>query len=97
MPQPRSKRNQAQELTLVIPEDVAWSLGVISRSLAVIALRFSRSRLKSDKARVQYLKRFGFDRNDIAAILGTTPGTVSVRLSEKSSPKRARRKKRGKD
>ena len=66
-------------------------LSTISRSLGVLALRLSPTRPKNDKQRIHFLKGLGFDRNEIAGILGASPETVSVRLSER---KRKRRRKR---
>jgi len=41
------------------------------------------SSLKESKnpERIRFLSKFGFDRNQIAAILDSTPGTVSKELS----------------
>ena len=66
-------------------------LSTISRSLGVLALRISPKHPKNNTQRIRYLQGLGFDRNEIAGILGSTPGTVSVRLSER---KRKRRRKR---
>ena len=93
----RSESVDFEEVQLVVPDDVSSTLASISRSLAAIALRLSRSSLKTDKARIHYLQGLGLDRNHIAAILGTTPATVSVRLSEKRSGKPRRRGRRGKN
>lgn len=95
----RGKRRTGgpDQIQLVVPDEIGKSLRTIGRSLAAIALRLSRSGLKTDKARIHYLQRLGFDRNDIAGILGTSPATVSVRLSERRSRKEGRRRKRGKD
>ncbi len=91
------KKGDSDEVTVVVPDEIGTSLKAIGRCLAAIALRVSRSQLKTDKARIHYLQGLGFDRNDIAGILGTTPATVSVRLSERRSGQGSRRKKRGKD
>lgn len=96
----RGKRRTGEpdQMALVVPDEVGKSLKTIGRSLAAIALRLSHSGLKTDKARIHYLQGLGFDRNDIAGILGTSPATVSVRLSERRSRKESRRRrKRGKD
>lgn len=37
---------------------------------------------KTDTDKILFLSSLGFDRNAIAAIIGTTPATVSVRQSE---------------
>lgn len=93
----RGRGDQPDEPTLRVPDEIGKSLRTIGRSLGAVALRLSHSRLKTDKARIHYLQGLGFDRNDIAGILSTTPGTVSVRLSERRSSKQMRKKKRGKD
>jgi DNA-directed RNA polymerase specialized sigma24 family protein len=66
------------------------ALTQISRSLAVLALRLSPHRPKTDTEQIYYLHGLGFERHEISAILGTTPGTVSVRLSEKKSQAKRR-------
>lgn len=93
----RGRKDDSEEAKLVVPGQVASNLASISRSLAAIALRLSRSTLKTDKERIHYLKGLGLDRNDIAGILGTTPGTVSVRLSEKRSSRTRSRSRHGKN
>ena len=87
---------KAQEIRLVFPEKLVHSVNVISRSLAAIALRFSRIPPKN-APRIDYLNGLGLDRNEIAEMLGTTPGTVSVRLSQKHPRRAGRKKKRGKN
>ncbi len=62
----------------------------VACSLAAIAVRFGPLRMKPDNERILSLYMLGFDRYEIAGILGTTPETVSVRLSEA----RARRSRR---
>lgn len=84
---------KTQEIRLVFPEKIVHSLDVISRTFAAIALRLSRIPPKNAQ-RIDYLGGLGLDRNEIAEMLATTPGTVSVRLSQKR-PRRTRRKKRG--
>jgi hypothetical protein len=96
MPNQTSRGNGSQkrdEIGLVFPENLVHSLNVISRSFAAIALRFSRTQ-PNNAQRIDYLGGLGLDRNEIAEMLGTTPGTVSVRLSQKR-PKRTTRKRRG--
>lgn len=90
-------RSDSDQVTVVIPDEIGTTLKAIGRSLAAMALRLARSQLKTNKARIHYLQGLGFDRNDIAGILGTTPGTVSVELSVRRSGKQRRRRKRGKD
>lgn len=96
MPNQTPKENapkESREIRLVFPEKLLHSLNVISRTFAAIALRLSRTPPKNAQ-RIDYLGGLGLDRNEIAEMLRTTPGTVSVRLSQKR-PKRTRRKKRG--
>ena len=93
----RRTKSDSDQVTLVVPNEIGATLKAIGRSLAAIALRLVRSQLTTNKARIHYLQGLGFDRNDIAGILGTTPGTVSVELSLRRSGKQRRRKKRGKD
>jgi CRP-like cAMP-binding protein len=64
-------------------------LQLVANCLGFLVVRFSDYRKKTDTERIPFLNSLGFDRNDIAAILGTTPNTVSVRLSEfRASKKR---------
>lgn len=72
-------------------------LSVLSRALGVISLRLSIKRPKDDKGRILFLHKLGYDAHDIAAILNTTPGTVSVRLSEEKKKRNKRRNRRGKN
>jgi hypothetical protein len=97
MQKDKGRQGEPGNFTVIIPEEFYASVKAISRSLGVIAMRVSRSQLKTDAARIKYLQGLGFDRNGIAGILGTTPATVSVRLSESRSGKKNQRKRRGKD
>jgi CRP-like cAMP-binding protein len=76
---------------------VAQKLTMISRSLGAIAVRMAPSRPRKLKDQVHFLNRLGFDRNEVAAILGSTPGSVSVRMSERKKGKRGKGKRRGKN
>ena len=58
------------------------SLQQIANTLGFLALRNSDYKDKSDTDQIIFLSNLGFDRNSVAAIVGTTPNTVSVRLSE---------------
>lgn len=93
----KERQRESENLAVIFPSEFYASLKAISRSLGAIALRLSRSQLKTDKVRIKYLQALGFDRNDIAGILDTTPATVSVRLSEHRSGKKDQRKKHGKN
>lgn len=57
-------------------------ISVIARSFAVIAMRLAPEKLQTDAERATFLNGLGLDRKEIASLLGTTPGTISVRLSE---------------
>jgi hypothetical protein len=61
------------------------SLQQIANTLGFLALRTSDYKNKSDTEQIIFLANLGFGRNSIAAIVGTTPSTVSVRLSEAKS------------
>ncbi len=70
-------------------------LRVIARGLGAVALRLAPSKIKkTDRSRIQFLQALGLDRNEIAGILGTTPATVSVRLSESRTRTSGRRRRR---
>jgi hypothetical protein len=44
------------------------------------------------KEQVDFMSRAGFDRNDMARLLGTTPNSISVRMAElKNEAKKKRR------
>jgi len=58
------------------------SLQQIANTLGFLALRTSDYKDKSDTEQIIFLSNLGFDRNSIAAIVGTTRNTVSVRISE---------------
>jgi len=58
------------------------SLRQIANTLGFLALRTSDYKDKTDTEQILFLANLGFDRNSVAAIVGTTPNTVSVRLSE---------------
>jgi RNA polymerase-interacting CarD/CdnL/TRCF family regulator len=54
----------------------------IANTLGFLAIQTSDYKGKTDTERIFFLSNLGFDRNSIAAIVGTTPATVSTRLSE---------------
>jgi hypothetical protein len=62
-----------------------------ARLLKVLGLILVQERQQSDQ--IALLGRAGFRPGEIAAMLGTTPNTVSVELSNR---RRARRSKKGK-
>lgn len=51
----------------------------LSQLTRLIALSMTAEKKQRDQ--ILFLSRAGLDRNEIANILGTTPGTVSVELS----------------
>lgn len=57
------------------------SIDRLARSLAVLAVYSSPYKDKPDTQRIPFLAALGFERDDIAAILDTTPGTVKKQLS----------------
>jgi len=58
------------------------ALQQIANTLGFLAMQTSDYKGKPDTDRIIFLSNLGFDRNSIAAIVGTTPATVSTRLSE---------------
>lgn len=97
MQKDKARQGEPGNFTVIIREEFYASVKAIGRSLGAIAMRLSRSQLNSDAARIRYLQGLGFDRNDIAEMLGISPATVSVRISEGRTGKKNRRKRRGKD
>ncbi len=73
------------------------TLGIISRTLGVLAIRLTHTRPKTEGERVFFLNSLGFDRNEIAAILAGDPETISVHLSQQLKSKKKRGSKRGKN
>ena len=59
-------------------------MDVVARLLALQVCMQLRSGDKKEekKKQIEMLSASGLDRNAIAAVVGTTPGTVSVRQSE---------------
>jgi len=86
--------------TTQVPEEAAVSapmfdnaeLKRISLCLGVLALRLGHHRFKKDNDRIPFLLKLGFDRHEIAAILDTTPLSVSVAITnlKKKSKKRTK-------
>ena len=86
--------------TIQVPEESAVSapqlsnaeLKRISLCLGVLALRLGHHKFKRDNDRIPFLSKLGFDRHEIAAILDTTPLTVSVAMTKlkKNSNKRTK-------
>lgn len=81
---------QSNEATLRIAESLqqlTMTTQQIANSLAFLTMRFSDYRKKPNTERIPFLNNLGFDRHAIAAILDTTPNTVSVRLSQLKASK----------
>ncbi len=76
-------------------EDTGPTITEISTKLdqAIRLLAISVISEKKQRDQIAILSRAGLDRHEIAEILGTTPGTVSVELSifKKHSKKEKRR------
>jgi len=92
----RSEGNNDTPLDLGVLVD---KLAIVAKSLGVIALRFSPVRRKTDTDKIYFLEDLGFDKNEIASILGTTSATVNARLWERHSHSTEKKGKRkyGKD
>jgi hypothetical protein len=86
---PEASAIQVADLGPILKE-----LGLISRSLAVIAAGLSP--LKSDE-KIQMLTTLGFDRSTIAVIVGVSAKTVSNRASEARTGKGRAHKQHGKE
>jgi hypothetical protein len=77
--------------------EITKLLGIISRTLGVLAVRLSITRPKTKGERASFLNSIGFDRNEIAAILASKPKTISVHLSQRRKTKKRKGNKRGKN
>ena len=93
MPSRKADNSQIRE-NLPDLAPLSDSLLTISRSLAVIALRLSHVRNAGNDQQIHFLNTLGIGRHDIAAIVGTTPNTVSVTLSTGRGKKRTRQSRR---
>jgi len=79
-----------------VTPDISKGLAQLNLSLNEIAncfgyLTLHMSEYKDSKTaapKIQFLNNLGFDRNSIAAIIGASPETVGVRLSEMKSAKK---------
>jgi CRP-like cAMP-binding protein len=81
-----------QESAVIAPQFDSSELKRISLCLGVLALRLGHHRFKKDVDRISFLSKLGFDRHEIAAMLNTTPLTVSVAQTnlKKKSKKKAK-------
>jgi hypothetical protein len=64
----------------------------VANCMGYIVLQMSDYKDKADTERIPFLGRLGFHRNDIAGILGTTPGTVSKQLSITKASERGKKR-----
>ena len=82
-----------QKKTKVAPEETGASevpfnsseFKKISLCLGILSLRLTHHKFKTDKDRIPFLANLGFNRHEIAAILNTTPLSVSVVLANKKN------------
>jgi len=74
-----SEENQEQPIDI---RGLTAAVRGVACSIAAIAVRVGPLRGKLDNERIPSLGLLGFSRDEIAGILGTTPETVRVRLSE---------------
>lgn len=79
MAKKKKKSTQSAELSAVSTGfNYGPELKKISLCLGAMALRLSHHRFTTDKDRIPFLTALGFNRHEIAAILDTTPLSVSV-------------------
>jgi len=93
----RQRRNVTPGEATIDLAPVLERLTSISRSLGVVALRLSRMGLKAEAQPIHFLRALGFDRQEIATILRTTPASVSTILSRGRPRRRKARTSRGKN
>ncbi len=74
---PKSVNKGADTTDSEMPFDNS-ELKKISLCLGVLTLRLTHHKFKTDKDRIPFLTKIGFNRHEIAAILDTTPLSVSV-------------------
>jgi len=81
-----------EESAVSVPQLSNAELKRISLCLGVLALRLGHHKFKRDNDRIPFLSKIGFDRHEIAAILDTTPLSVSVAMTnlKKKSKKRTK-------
>jgi hypothetical protein len=75
----KAKTNQESNYGLL--KETNQSLRQIATGLGFIALQMSNLKDKKNPEKIQFLSKFGFDRNQIAAIINSTASTVSKELS----------------
>jgi hypothetical protein len=90
MPQKRTTPAAGEIRALVAP------MQQIANCLGYLVIKNEQFKDLSDNDLIPVLWRLGFGRNDIAAILDTTPGTVSVRISRLKAEAEASKLHKGK-
>lgn len=78
-----------------IPPEELW-LSIIGRSLALLCLKNAELPDDSLGAKARFLESLGLPRKDVAAMLNTTPASITelLRLARKKKGNHATRKKR---
>jgi hypothetical protein len=69
----------------------------ISLCLGVLTLRLTHHRFKTDIDRISFLSKLGFDRHEIAAILDTTPLSISVAMTKLKNKSKKRTRSHAED
>ena len=92
MPKKRVQRQSTGAQKDSTPGPVSAYLRQIANCLGYMALQMSEVKDKADTERIPFLNRLGYHRNEIAAILDTTPGTVSKQLSITKATERSRKR-----
>jgi hypothetical protein len=82
-----------QSATKALLEEVGV-LRQIANCLAVIAMSSRSARNLTDTKRMDILRKLGFDNINIAAILQSSPGSVSAQLSKVKTRKKRKPKAR---
>ena len=91
MASPTSKEKLDEQPDVAGSRRRSSTLQQIANCLAILMLSSPDLKDRTDAQKIVQLGRLGFDRHDIAAILDTTPGTVSVRLTINKKSKSKRR------
>ncbi len=81
MPNKKSQEEQSSHELVRSVVEQGGALRQIANCLGFIVLQMSDYKDKPNKEQIPFLSSLGFDRNSIAALLGTNPNTVSKELS----------------
>jgi len=81
MPKPSKKTTNNQAYNTKALKGTNKSLQQIAASLGFVILQMSPLKNSKNSEKIRFLSKFGFDRNQIAAILDSTPNTISKELS----------------